>query len=109
MWAWFRAPSSKTIVGTTLTIEGTGRYTILPASPPTGSITAIVVSQENVAGCFIELAPETSGHTITLVHGTGLRLQQATDIDLTTVDTCVWLRYKGSNVWRQASPVLYIP
>lgn len=110
LFAWFRAPVSKTISpADVLTVEGTGRYTVLPNSGVIDQITSIVVSQENLNGAFIELATQTVGHTITLVHGTNLRLAGGINVDLTTPNSTIWLRYRGANLFVQASVLLYVP
>lgn len=109
LFAWFRAPVSKTIVSDVLTVEGTGRYTVLPQSSSADQITSIVVSQESVNGCLIELAAETGGHTITLVHSANLRLMFGNNVELSTIYTTIWLRHRGSNVWSQALPLVYVP
>jgi hypothetical protein len=109
MWAWFRAPVSKTLVSDVLTVEGTGRYTILPQTGTTDQITSIVVSQENVNGCLIQLSTQTVGHTITLVHSVNLRLPGGINAELSTIYSSLILRYFGSAVWGAEHPVTYVP
>jgi hypothetical protein len=105
----FRAAVSKTIASDVLTVEGTGRYKVLPQTGTTDQVTSITVSQENVDGCLIILNTETTGHTITYVNSSNLRLMFGNNVEVPGVRSTLWLRHEGGGVWHQALPLVFIP
>jgi hypothetical protein len=106
---FWRAPISVQIVGTTLTLPGSGRYTVLPPSGTSGTIGAIVLSTENVVGALIQLYPETIGHTILITHAGNLHLLNGSNVSLTTIWSSIWLRHHGGGVFAQEGPLNYVP
>ena len=109
LFAIFRAAVSKTIASDVLTVEGTGRYKILPQSGTTDQVTSIVVTQESVDGCLIILNTETTGHVITYVNAGTLHLMGTANVEVPGTRTTLWLRHEGGNVWHQAMPLVYVP
>jgi hypothetical protein len=94
--------------GGVLTIEGSGRYKVLPNGVLTSqNLTSISMTGENLEGARIQLRTQTVGHTITLVHGAGLRLNQMQDVVLTTPRSSLWLWHEGSGIWIQDSLPIY--
>ncbi len=106
--SFYRASVSVTINGSgAIAISGSARYKVLPFSGITGTITSITLTGETVEGTYIQLRPETVGHTIILTHAGNLHLANAQNAVLTTIYSTIWLRHYGSNVWAQEGAVTY--
>lgn len=107
--SFYRASVSKTLNNDTLTVEGSGRYKVLPQTGTTDNLTAITLSSENVDGALIQVRPERANDVITLVHGGNLHLLNGVNVQLTTIWSTIWLRHYGGSVWAQEGPLSYVP